>query len=66
MLAAMGTYPISVALTGAAVRSFGPAPFFPIAGAVLAAAILAALTQRVIRSFGAAVRPAQALGAETA
>ena len=66
MLAAMGTYPISVAVTGAAVHSFGPAPFFPVAGAVLAVAILGALTQRVIRTFGAAQGAAGALEAEPA
>jgi hypothetical protein len=54
MLAAAGTYPVSVAVTGAAVHSFGPAPFFPIAGGVLAMAMLCALTQRVIRTFGTA------------
>lgn len=64
MLAAMGAYPVSVALTGAAVHSFGPSPFFPVAGAVLALAMLAALTQRVIRSFGAGEWPAPALEAE--
>jgi predicted MFS family arabinose efflux permease len=52
MLASMGTFPVSVALTGVLVRSFGPTPFFPVAGAVLAVAILGALTQREIRDFG--------------
>jgi hypothetical protein len=53
MLAAMGAFPVSVAVTGIAVRSFGPAPFFPVAGAALILAALAALTQRALRSFGA-------------
>ena len=66
MLAAMGTYPISVAVTGAAVHSFGPAPFFPVAGGVLAVAILGALTQRVIRTFGATQMSPGALEAEPA
>ena len=66
MLAAMGTYPISVAVTGAAVHSFGPAPFFPVAGGVLAVAILGALTQRVIRTFGATQMPPGALEAKPA
>ena len=57
MLAAMGTYPVSVAVTGVAVHSFGPAPFFPVAGVMLALAMLGALTQRTIRTFGA--RPVQ-------
>ena len=53
MLAAIGTYPISVALSGVIIRSTGPAPFFPIAGAVLLVAILAAMSQRRFRDFGA-------------
>jgi hypothetical protein len=66
MLAAMGTYPISVAVTGAAVHRFGPAPFFPLAGAILALAVLGALTQRVIRSFGAVQTSTGALETEPA
>jgi len=52
MLASMGTFPVSVALSGVLVRSLGPTPFFPVAGAALAIAILGALTQREIRDFG--------------
>ena len=52
MLASMGTFPVSVALSGVLVRSFGPVPFFPVAGAALAVAILGALSQREIRDFG--------------
>jgi MFS family permease len=52
MLASMGTFPASVALSGVLVRSLGPTPFFPVAGAALAIAILGALTQREIRDFG--------------
>jgi predicted MFS family arabinose efflux permease len=52
MLASMGTFPVSVALSGVLVRSLGPTPFFPVAGAALAVAILGALTQREIRDFG--------------
>ena len=59
MLASMGTFPVSVALSGVLVRSLGPTPFFPVAGATLAVAILGALTQREIRDFGTdAVLPA--------
>ena len=54
MLASMGTFPISVAVTGVLVGVFGPTPFFPVAGAALAVAILGALTQREIRDFGTA------------
>ena len=52
MLASMGTFPVSVVLSGVLVRAIGPIPFFPVAGAVLAVAILGALTQREIRDFG--------------
>jgi len=60
MLASMGTFPISVALSGAGVRVLGPTPFFPVAGAVLAVAILGALSQHEVRDFGtAAATPAE-------
>jgi MFS family permease len=60
MLASMGTFPISVALSGVLVRVLGPIPFFPVAGAVLAVAILGALSQREIRDFGTdAATPAE-------
>lgn len=59
MLAAMGVYPISVALAGVIVRSTGPALFFPMVGATLGFAILLALTQRQFRNFGAASDDAQ-------
>ncbi len=66
MLAAMGTFPVSVAVTGIAVHSFGPVPFFPVAGGILALAMLGALTQRVIRTFGAGPAQPGALEAEPA
>jgi predicted MFS family arabinose efflux permease len=53
MLASMGVFPISVALGALVVHNFGPALFFPLAAAVLAAAILAGLSQRIWRDFGA-------------
>jgi predicted MFS family arabinose efflux permease len=52
VLASMGIFPVSVALGGLVVRDLGPAPFFPLAGAVLAVAVLAGLTQRSWRTFG--------------
>jgi hypothetical protein len=52
MLGAFGTFPISVALTGLLVRHFGPTPFFPVAGALVAAAMLFGLSQREFRVFG--------------
>lgn len=57
MLASMGTFPVSVAVAGVLVKTIGSAPFFPVAGASLAAAVLAALTQRVVRDFGVASPP---------
>jgi predicted MFS family arabinose efflux permease len=66
MLAAMGTFPVSVAVTGIAVHSFGPVPFFPVAGGILALAMLGALTQPVIRTFGAGPAQPRPLEAEPA
>ncbi|HEY1616108.1 MAG TPA: MFS transporter, partial [Streptosporangiaceae bacterium] len=54
VLAAMGTYPVSVVVTGALIRIAGPRPFFPIAGAAVAAAAVFALAQREVRDFGPA------------
>jgi MFS family permease len=54
MLCSFGVFPISVALGALVVHNYGPALFFPLAGAVLAAAILAGLSQRTWRDFGAA------------
>jgi predicted MFS family arabinose efflux permease len=62
MLASMGTFPVSVAVSGVLVRAFGPVPFFPVAGAVLAVAILGALTQREVREFGVTAAPAAEQG----
>ena len=54
MLASIGAYPASVALSGVIVRAVGPAPFFPVSGGVLVLVILFALSQRQFRLFGAA------------
>jgi Major Facilitator Superfamily len=53
MLCAFGTYPLSAAIAGVLVGHLGPALFFPIAGGLVAAAILGGLTQREFREFGA-------------
>jgi len=53
MLCAFGTFPLSVAVSGVLVRHLGPVPFFPVAGALVAVAILSGLTQREFRTFGA-------------
>jgi MFS family permease len=63
MLAAFGTFPVSVALGGVLVHALGPAPFFPIAAAVTAAAILAGLSQRSWRNLGATEAPAKTAAA---
>jgi len=68
MLACFGVFPISVALSTLVVHNFGPALFFPLAAALLAAAILAGLSQRSWRNFGAtadasaAASPSRLLG----
>jgi len=57
MFAAMGVFPLSVLLAGVVVHDFGPAPFFPLAGAILAAAVIAGLSQRSWRGFGTSDAP---------
>jgi predicted MFS family arabinose efflux permease len=52
MLCAFGTYPLSAAVAGVLVRHLGPALFFPVAGGLVAAAILFGLTWREFREFG--------------
>jgi predicted MFS family arabinose efflux permease len=52
LLASFGVFPVSVALGAVMVHNLGPAPFFPIAAAALAAAILLGLSQRSWRQLG--------------
>ncbi len=52
LLASFGIFPVSVALGAVVVHDLGPAPFFPIAAAALAAAILLGLSQRSWRQLG--------------
>jgi hypothetical protein len=66
MLASFGIFPVSVALGAVVVHALGPVPFFPIAAAVTAAAILAGLSQRSWRNLGAAGGPAGTTAAATA
>jgi len=56
MLCAFGSFPLSVAVSGVLVRHLGPSLFFPVAGSLVAVAILGGLTQREFRDFGAAGR----------
>lgn len=62
MLAAAGTFPLSAAVAGLLARHLGPTPLFPIAGALLAAAIAGGLSQREFRDFGTVVQPDTAEG----
>ena len=52
-LTSFGVFPISVALAAVLVRQWGPSPFFLLAAASTAVAILAGLSQRAWRDFGA-------------
>jgi MFS family permease len=52
MLCAYGCFPLSVVVTGAFVHRLGPVSFFPLAGGLIALAMLAGLTQRQFRVFG--------------
>ena len=54
MLCAFGSFPLSVAIAGVLVGHLGPSLFFPVAGGLVAAAILYGLAQREFRDFGAA------------
>jgi hypothetical protein len=53
MLASLGSFPLSVALSGLLVRQFGPSPFFPVAAGLVLLSIAGALSQHEIRFFGA-------------
>jgi MFS family permease len=53
MICAIGSFPVTTVVTGVLVHVLGPSPFFIIAGATLAAAILGSLAQPVFRGFGA-------------
>jgi len=53
MLCSFGSFPLSVAVSGVLVHHLGPTPCFPVAGALVAVAILGGLTQREFRAFGA-------------
>lgn len=68
MLASLGSFPLSVAVSGALVRQLGPALFFPVAGGLIAAAIIGAVSQREFRDFGSVQPPPPAaeLGVEAA
>jgi MFS family permease len=52
LLCSYGMFPVSAVVAALVVQHFGPAPFFPVAGVCLAAAILGALCQRRWRQLG--------------
>lgn len=52
LLCSYGMFPVSAVVAALVVQHFGPAPFFPIAGACLAVAILGALCLRRWRQLG--------------
>ncbi len=54
MLCSFGSFPLSVVVSGVLVHHLGPTPFFPVAGGLVAVAILGGLTQRDFRVFGSA------------
>jgi predicted MFS family arabinose efflux permease len=66
MLAGLGSFPLSVAVSGVLVHRLGPSPFFPVAAATVAIAVLGAMSQREFRDFGSAEPAAAQLGAESA
>jgi predicted MFS family arabinose efflux permease len=66
MLAGLGSFPLSVAVSGVLVHRLGSSPFFPVAAATVAIAVLGAMSQREFRDFGSAEPPEAELGAEAA
>jgi len=56
MLASLGIFPVSVAISGLLVKALGPVPFFPAAGATLVLGLIIALASSEVRNF----RPATA------
>jgi predicted MFS family arabinose efflux permease len=66
MLAGLGSFPLSVAVSGVLVHRLGPSPFFPVAAATVAIAVLGAMSQPEFRDLGSAEPPEAELGAESA
>jgi MFS family permease len=57
MLASLGVFPVSVAVSGLLVRALGPVPFFPAAGATLVLGLMIALSSSEVRNFRPAMAP---------
>jgi MFS-type transporter involved in bile tolerance (Atg22 family) len=51
MLASVGSFPLSAFIAGLLARHLGPTPVFPIAGGLLALAMLYGLSRREFRDF---------------
>jgi predicted MFS family arabinose efflux permease len=66
MLASLGSFPLSVGVSGVLVRQLGPDLFFPVAGGLIAVAILFAISRREFRDFGSARPPKADLGMRAA
>jgi MFS family permease len=57
MLASLGVFPVSVAISGLLVRALGPVPFFPAAGATLVLGLVIALASSEVRNFRPVTAP---------
>jgi MFS family permease len=66
MLASLGVFPLSVAVSGLLVRAFGPVPFFPAAGATLVLGLVIALASSEVRNFRPATAPPEPSAASPA
>jgi predicted MFS family arabinose efflux permease len=58
MLACLGSFPLSVGLTGILVRHIGPVPMFPLGAALLASAIVLGISRKDIRAPASGEHPA--------
>jgi MFS family permease len=66
MLASLGVFPVSVAVSGLLVRALGPVPFFPAAGATLVLGLVIALASSEVRNFRPPVAPPEPSAASPA
>ncbi|HTZ29344.1 MAG TPA: MFS transporter [Streptosporangiaceae bacterium] len=66
MLAGLGSFPLSAAVSGVLVHRLGPSVFFPVAAATVTISILGAMSQPEFRDFGSTESPEAELGAESA
>jgi MFS family permease len=57
MLGSLGSFPVATVVAGMLAHHLGPSPVFVLSGTLLAAAIVAGLTQQRFRAFGAQNAP---------